>query len=300
MSQIGLLGAFLGGLLALVSPCSALLLPSFFAYAFDGAGKLAGRTGVFYLGLAAVLVPLGAGIGAIGSAITQYREITTMIGGVIIIGLGVMIIIGRGFSLGSAQRAAAQIDISSTGSVFALGAVYGLAGFCSGPLLGAVLTVAVAGGQAVYGGVLMALYAAGMVVPLFVLALVWDRFSLGSRTWLRGKAISVGPLKTHTTSLISGLLFIGIGTLFLLTEGTANLGGVMGVESQYSLQVWIGNVADSISNTAVLLIAALVIIAVLAMRIVRGRHHDITDIANPTEVTDADTRTNSRPDNNIQ
>src|SRR3546814_4001490 len=126
-----------------------------------------------------------------------------MLGGLIFIGLGVMIIVGRGFALGSAQRAAARIDASSVGSVFALGAVYGLAGFCSGPLLGAVLTVAVAGGQAVYGGILMALYAAGMVVPLFVLALVWDRLSLGSRTWLRGKEISIGPLKTHTTSLIS-------------------------------------------------------------------------------------------------
>ncbi len=101
MSQIGLLGAFFGGLLALVSPCSALLLPSFFAYAFGGAGKLAGRTGVFYLGLAAVLVPLGAGVGAIGSALTQYREVTTMIGGVVIIALGAMVILGHGFALGS-------------------------------------------------------------------------------------------------------------------------------------------------------------------------------------------------------
>lgn len=278
MSQIGLLGAFLGGLLALVSPCSALLLPSFFAYAFGGAGKLAGRTGVFYLGLAAVLVPLGAGVGAIGSAITQYRDITTMIGGVIIIGLGVMIIVGRGFALGSAQRAAARIDVSSTGSVFALGAVYGLAGFCSGPLLGAVLTVAVAGGQAMYGGVLMALYAAGMVVPLFVLALAWDRFSLGSRTWLRGREIQIGPVRTHTTSLVSGLLFVGIGVLFLLTEGTANLGGVMGVDSQYSLQVSLGNISDSVSNTAVLLVGVLVIIAVLAVRIVRSRSRETEDV----------------------
>ncbi|CCQ14297.1 putative thiol-disulfide oxidoreductase [Rhodococcus sp. AW25M09] len=270
MSQIGLLGAFLGGLLALLSPCSALLLPSFFAYAFGGVGTLAGRTGVFYVGLAAVLVPLGAGVGAIGSAITQYRGVTTMIGGVIIIGLGMMIIVGRGFALGSAQRAAASRDVSSIGSVFALGAVYGLAGFCSGPLLGAVLTVAVAGGQAFYGGILMALYAAGMVVPLFVLALVWDRFSLGSRTWLRGREIRVGPLKTHSTSLISGLIFVGIGVLFLLTEGTANLGGVMGVDSQYSLQVWISDVADTVPNAAVLLTGVLVVIVFLAVRILRG------------------------------
>ena len=271
MSQIGLLGAFFGGLLALVSPCSALLLPSFFAYAFGGAGKLAGRTGVFSLGLAAVLVPLGAGVGAIGSALTQYREVTTMIGGVVIIALGAMVILGHGFALGSAQRAAARIDISSVGSVFALGAVYGLAGFCSGPLLGAVLTVAVAGGQALYGGILMALYAAGMVVPLFVLALVWDRFSLGSRTWLRGREISIGPLRTHTTSLISGLFFIAIGVMFLLTEGTANLGGVMGVDSQYSLQLWVSDIADSVSNVVVLLVGTMAVISVLVFRLVRKR-----------------------------
>lgn len=78
-------------------------------------------------------------------------------------------------------------------------------------------------------------------------------------------------MKTHTTSLISGLIFIGIGVLFLLTEGTANLGGVMGVDSQYSLQVWISEVADSVSNVAVLLAGVLVIIAILAVRIVRGR-----------------------------
>lgn len=281
MSQIGLLGAFLGGLLALVSPCSALLLPSFFAYAFDGAGKLAARTGVFYLGLAAVLVPLGAGVGAIGSALTRYREITTLVGGLVIIALGIMVIVGRGFALGSAQRAAARIDISSNGSVLALGAVYGLAGFCSGPLLGAVLTVAVAGGQAVYGGVLMALYAAGMVLPLFALALVWDRFSLGSRAWLRGRELSIGPLRTHTTSLISGLFFIAIGVLFLFTEGTANIGGVMGVESQYSLQVWIGDVADSVSNVAVLLLVMVAVIVVLVVRLIRSRDRFIDDAADP-------------------
>lgn len=290
MSQIGLLGAFLGGVLALVSPCSALLLPSFFAYAFGGAGKLAARTGVFYLGLAAVLVPLGAGVGAIGSALTRYREITTLVGGLVIIALGTMVIVGRGFALGSAQRAAARIDISSNGSVLALGAVYGLAGFCSGPLLGAVLTVAVAGGQVVYGGVLMALYAAGMVVPLFALALVWDRFSLGSRTWLRGRELSIGPLRTHTTSLISGLFFIAIGVLFLVTEGTANIGGVMGVESQYSLQVWIGDVADSVSNVAVLLLVMVAVIVVLVVRLIRSRNHFIDDPAERASGSNSDDR----------
>lgn len=45
---IGYFAALLGGLLALVSPCSALLLPAFFAYSLDSASRLLARTGIFY------------------------------------------------------------------------------------------------------------------------------------------------------------------------------------------------------------------------------------------------------------
>lgn len=111
MTQIGVLGAFLGGLLAILSPCSALLLPSFFAYAFDGLGTLLARTGIFFVGLAAVLVPLGAGVGAVGSAITTYRSQTTFVSALIIIAFGVMILLGKGFNLGFAQRIAGRTPL---------------------------------------------------------------------------------------------------------------------------------------------------------------------------------------------
>lgn len=64
----------------------------------------------------------------------------------------------------------------SLASVFALGAVYGLAGFCAGPVLGGIPTVAAIGGDPWYGSTLLAAYALGMALPLFVLALLWDRF----------------------------------------------------------------------------------------------------------------------------
>ncbi|WP_066947758.1 cytochrome c biogenesis CcdA family protein [Microtetraspora fusca] len=271
MTQVGFLGAFLGGLLSLVSPCSALLLPSFFAYAFDRVGTLARRTAVFYAGLAVVLVPLGAGVGAIGALITRYRDVATTVGGVVLILLGGAAVLGRGFGLAAAGRAAARIRISSAASVFALGAVYGLAGFCSGPLLGSVLTVSAAGGAPAYGAALMALYALGMAVPLFVLALLWDRFDLGRRAWLRGRPIRLGPLRTHTTSLVSGLLFIAIGVLFLVTDGTAALGGLSGVDEQFSMQVWLRDVAGRVPDAALPLALVLVALAVLAARAYRGR-----------------------------
>ncbi|TLW89721.1 cytochrome c biogenesis protein CcdA [Saccharomonospora piscinae] len=271
MTEIGLLGAFLGGVLSLLSPCSALLLPSFFAYAFDRLSTLAWRTTVFYAGLFVVLVPLGAGVGAIGALLTRYRGIATLVGGTVLVLLGLAMILGLGFGSAAAQRATARIRISSNASVFALGAVYALAGFCSGPLLGSVLTVSATGGQPVYGGTLMALYALGMAAPLFVLALAWDRFDLGRKDWLRGRPVRIGPLRTHSTSLISGLLFIGVGALFLLTDGTANLGGLTSVDTQFAWQVWLQDLTASVANTAVVLGVVLVALVVLVVRLLRAR-----------------------------
>ena len=62
------------------------------------------------------------------------------------------------------------------------------------------------------GGLLLAVYAFGMAFPLFLLALLWDRFELGRRSWLRGRTFTLGPLRVHTTSLVSGLLFVAIGS----------------------------------------------------------------------------------------
>jgi cytochrome c biogenesis protein CcdA len=269
VTGIGLLGAFLGGLLSLLSPCSALLLPSFFAYAFERTGTLVVRTTVFLLGLAVVLVPLGAGVALIGALITQYRSVVTLAGGVVLVVLGVLAILGKGFGSATAARMAGRIRIASPLSVFALGTVYGLAGFCAGPLLGSVLTVAAIGGDPVYGGLLMGVYALGMVVPLFVLALLWDRLGLRDKGWLRGRPVRIGPLRTHSTSLVSGLLFIAIGVLFLVTDGTANLGGLAGADSQVALQGWLQQVTSGVSNAVVALVVVLVALAVVVVRILR-------------------------------
>ena len=215
MVSIGFLGAFLGGVLAILSPCSALLLPAFFAYAFTSKQQLAARTLVFFLGLACVLVPVGVGAGNLGGLLTQHRGTLITIGGWAIIALGVYTFLGFGFNIPVLSSLASRVRGSGWVSVFLLGAVYGFAGFCAGPLLGAVLTTAVVGGNPAYGALVMALYALGMTVPLFLMALVWDRWDIGSRTWLRGRAWQLGPLRLNTMSMIAGALFIFIGLLFI-------------------------------------------------------------------------------------
>lgn len=276
MTGVGILGAFLGGVLMLISPCSALLLPSFFAYAFDNLGKLMTRTAMFYLGLCATLVPFGAAAGLLGALLTRHRGTLTLVSGLVLILLGAVQVAGRGFGIGTAQRLAQRITVRSGFSVFALGTVYGLAGFCAGPLLGSVLTVSAASGQALYGGLLLAIFALGMALPLFLLAAVWERLDLGRRPWLRGRGLGIGKVRVHSTNLISGLLFIGLGVLFVVTNGTANLGGIAGVDTHYAIAVWLREVSVSVSDQLVLLGVALVaLLAVLwRKRRTRKAHED--------------------------
>ena len=241
MTDVGLLAAFAAGVLALLSPCSALLLPSFFAYAFASRSTLLLRTTVFYLGLLLTLVPLGTGASAASSLFYGHRELLITIAGWSIIALGVLQILGRGFAMPFAGRLQGLANRSSANgtswfSTLALGAVYGLAGFCSGPVLGAILTMAATQESPVQGGLLLAVYALGMAAPLFVLAAMWDRFDLGRRRWLRGRMLALGPIQVHTTSLISGVLFIIIGILFLRFDGTSGITGILGMGDTSDLE----------------------------------------------------------------
>jgi cytochrome c biogenesis protein CcdA len=269
--DIGYLAAFLGGVLALISPCSALLLPSFFAYAFSGRTELIARTGVFLLGLALVLVPLGAGSSALTSLVTVHRSTLITVAGVVVIALGVVQILGGGWALAPAARAQQRMAARGTWiSTAGLGAVYGLAGFCSGPILGAVLTVAAASGQPLRGAALLAVYAVGMTAPMFLLAALWQRFDLGRRGWLRGREFRVGPLRLHTTSTASGLLFVAVGVVFLVFDGTAGLVGA-DPETSVAAETAVTGVGAAVPDLVLLGVLAVVVAAVVAWRLVRHR-----------------------------
>lgn len=269
MGEVGYLTALLGGLLALLSPCSALLLPAFFAYAFGSPGRLLLRTGAFFVGLCLTLVPLGVAGSFAGRLFYGHRDTLILVGGWLVIALGVAQILGMGFASRRMAEAAARIRPSSMVSVVLLGAVYGLAGFCAGPILGGILTISALGGSPVYGGALLAVYAFGMAAPLFALALLWERFQLGRRRWLRGRTITVGRLRLHTMSLLSGALFIVIGVVFLRFEGTSALSGPLDVDQEANLEEWVRSVGSSVSDLWVLLVLAAALAVALVVRLWR-------------------------------
>ncbi|SEK87515.1 cytochrome c biogenesis CcdA family protein [Nonomuraea pusilla] len=269
MTGAGYAAAFLGGLFSLVSPCGALLLPAFFAYAFPGGRALLGRTLLFYAGLCAVLVPLGMGSALATRLLYGHQDLLVTVAGWTLIALGLLQAAGQGWTAGPLERLRGRVRGDSAGAVLLLGAVSGLAGFCAGPVLGAVLTVAAASGDGLRGAVLLAVYAAGMAAPLLLLAALWERWDLGRRRWLRGRGLRVGRLRLHTTSLLSGLVFAGLGVLFLVSDGTRALVLPGGDAWEERLQDVAAGAQEALPDLVVVGAGAVVLAAVAAWRLTR-------------------------------
>ncbi len=272
--------AFAGGTLSLLSPCSALLLPAFFAYAFPSRGQLVLRTGVFYLGLLTLFIPLGLGIGALGGLFLERRTELSIVAGLLLIAIGAFQLIVGGFELPGAGRVTGGrfgVSSESLAATYTLGLVYGIGGFCSGPLLGGVLTIAGASGGALQGALLLAIFAAGMAVPLLVLALIWDRLGASGRGRLRGREVQIGPWTRHMSVVVSSLLFIVLGIAFIVFQGGNALGGLYASLGAADLALAIETSVREIATEAPLVLAAVILapIAAILLAILAGRRgHD--------------------------
>jgi cytochrome c biogenesis protein CcdA len=254
--EVSFVAAFAGGLLALLSPCGALLLPSFFAYAFDRSGQLLARTGIFYLGLITTLVPLGISASAATRFVRTQQDTVLTVAGIVVILLGVLTLTGSGFTLLPDRLRSGGNGQSTSSTVYLLGLVYGITGFCTGPILGSILVIAAVGGRPAQGGALLAVYALGMVVPLALLSLVWGRIGSGTMRWLRGREVSIGRWRLHSTALITGVLLIAVGTLLVTGSGTFESTdlALVGARAEEVAQTVGGRLPDR--AVAVLLVAA--------------------------------------------
>lgn len=274
--EISLVTAFLGGVLALLSPCGALLLPAFFASVIGQRMQLILHGGVFYLGLVVTLVPLGLGLGAVGNLLTEYRDALIVTTSIILIVLGLAQAAGFGFDMSKALPGAASLkqrahNRSGFVRTLLLGAASGVAGFCSGPILGAILTLAVAQGNTWDAGFMLAVYSLGMVVPLTVLAAGWNKLSPRAMSVLRGRGFQFLGRDLHTTSVITGLLIVAVGVVFWTTNGLVSAPSLLPTGVQRGLQSYSGVLANPLIDA--LLIAGVVIVVITVWAVRRSRRH---------------------------
>jgi cytochrome c-type biogenesis protein len=275
------LAAFLAGGVALFAPCCIVFLaPSYLAVAVKNRRwRLLPLTFVFAAGLALVLVPITLGISLVASAIANYHTPLYYAGGLLMLALAALSLSGRMMTLPRFLRAP-DTSAGDTLSFFGLGVFSGVASSCCAPVLAGVMTLSALSGSVAGGLALGLAYTFGMVFPLFVMALAWDRFRLGERRFLQAKPVTLSAaghtLHTNTINVGVAAAFTIMGgfVLYLASRGTMTSGPGFQValgkglaRAFERLESWTAGVPEPVLGLAVLALAGLFVLATL-----RDRH----------------------------
>ena len=222
--------AFLAGLASFLSPCVFSLVPAYISYLSgrsiavlktDDSQKQKFETfshGVaFVLGFSLVFISLGATASAIGGLLYNLRWLLAKIGGLVVIIFGLHMtgllripFLEYDFRIqNKAQKNKSYLSSLLMGVFFSAGWSP-----CVGPVLGAILTLAVGGGSIMEGIKLLSAYSAGLAIPFLLAAL-----GIG---WVV-KIIQKYSKTMHYVEIVMGVILIIIGgMLFFGTLETLN------------------------------------------------------------------------------
>ena len=259
--------AFLGGVLTLLAPCSVMLLPAFFSYAFQSPRKLFARCGIFWLGLLTPLIPLGAALSSVVALIREHSAFITQVIALLVIIAGLITLFSLDvpvFRVRSLETASQSRD--TAWAVYLLGITYGIAGVgCAGPILGAVLATSSLGGSVVEGVIAVIFYSAGMAFPLLVLALLWQHSAGRIQAIVRPKPVTLLKRQTTWTNVVSGLVLIILGFTIFTIDLSNPLGGIVSIDTLASWEESIMGLFGALPTWVVALAGALIIGAVVAL-----------------------------------
>lgn len=184
ISQISVGLAFLAGLASFLSPCVFSLVPAYVGYL---GGRAAGGESnhsnrwitfthglAFVLGFSIVFVLLGVAAAFAGGLLYDLRYWLAKIGGFVVIIFGLHMIGVFHIPFLAYDTRVQQAPDPKWGYLSsALMGVFFSAGWspCVGPVLGAILTLAINGGSISLGAILLTAYSAGLAIPFLIAAL---------------------------------------------------------------------------------------------------------------------------------
>lgn len=269
-----ILAAFLGGVVALLAPCCvSVMLPAYFASSFKSRTHILEMTAVFAAGVATVILPIGLGATALSRLISGHHTLVfAVMGGGMMLG-GAAILAGRKVML--PMPGLRSSGGTGVGSVYTLGVFSGAASSCCAPVLVGVATLSAATASFLPSLIVGLTYVFGMVAPLAVLALVWDRRDWGRSLLFTGHQVAIGRGRWRRRlplgNLLSGGLLIAMG---IMTVVLAARGPSMPTDGwQVRFTAWLGHRAAMVERSLSWLptwVAGPVIIAVLAAFIWRA------------------------------
>ena len=245
-----ILAAFFAGTVALFAPCCIVFLaPSYLAAAVkNNRWRLLPLTLMFAAGLALVLVPITLGVSLLAGAIAKYHVILYWAGGLLMIGLGLLALSGRMWSMPSMLRAP-DTTRGDSATFFSLGVFSGIASSCCAPVLAGVMTLSAQSGSPFGGLVLGLAFVFGMVIPLLVMALAWDSARLNERRWGRARSlrftVAGHSLHTNSVNLLVAVAFLVMGVWVITLAGSATMTGA-GTWFQLAAGGWVTQAAQAV------------------------------------------------------
>lgn len=224
----GIVPAFLAGLISFLSPCVLPLVPGYLSIISgvsldqlkSGSEDAALKRSVilssimFIIGFSITFIAFGATATALGQALLSRRLILTRIAGVVIIIFGLHLLgIFRIKALYQDKRMHNVRPTRGALGAVLLGLVFAFGWSpCVGPILGAILGMAMQQDTAGQGAFLLSVYSMGLAVPFLMTSFGLNRFlAFYSR------------FKRHfrTLEIVSGVLVLGIGFLIVTNQMAA-------------------------------------------------------------------------------
>jgi cytochrome c-type biogenesis protein len=217
ISQVSVGLALLAGLASFLSPCVFSLVPAYVGYL---SGRAAGGESTstnrwitfshglaFVLGFSIIFVTLGIAASVAGRFLFDLRFWLAKIGGLVVIVFGMhMIGVFRIPFLEYDTRVNAAPDRKWGYLSSALMGIFFSAGWspCVGPVLGAILTLAINGGSLPLGVSLLTAYSAGLAIPFLIAAL-----GIG---WVSTILLKYGKFMRYV-EIAMGLVLVVVGIL---------------------------------------------------------------------------------------
>jgi cytochrome c-type biogenesis protein len=270
-----LVAAFIAGVIALAMPCCfSVLLPAYFAQSIKQKSRLVGMTAIFSLGIATIMLPLAFGITYIARAIGTNHTLIFVGGGFMMIIIGFWTLWGHGM-LPMINFPVNLNKAPSVGSVYALGMFSGAATSCCAPVLAGVLILAALTASLMEGLLVGFIYVGGMVFPLFIIALLWDKYQAKRGNPLEGKVVGLTffgrEFSAHSSKLVAGLIFLVMGVVNVLVGLTGTMipapGSSIIGEMQARLQRNLLTTFSAMSPDPVTLIEAIALLSALVTAI---------------------------------
>ncbi len=235
--------ALVAGLVALLAPCCvSVMLPAYLSAFLQNRWRIVAMTFIYGAGVATVVLPLALGAAALRQFILGQHAIAFGIGGALLLLLGTYTLLGGSVSLPMPHLR--QASRRGPLGIYAMGVIAGLASACCAPVLIGVVAISGLAPSFFTSLALGVAYVAGMVGPLFVMALFWTRIEPKIEKITRPRTVRLrfGTVRRELsgTAFASGILLFAMGgaTLWMAASG----------ESMLSTGGWEANFAADLNH----------------------------------------------------